>query len=191
MRKIHRFKLSSEERTNLLAITQAPRVAAKKVIKAQALLRADESAEQGAWTDSKIMEAIPIKPATLERLRKRCCEVGPLEALQPKRRTSPPRKRILDGEREAKLITLACSKAPDGRKRWTLRLLADRMIELEYVDAVSYETVRKKLKENKLKPWLKSCWCIPPDANAEFVAHMEDILDVYQRPYDPKRPVVP
>lgn len=147
MRKIYRLKLTSEERSQLKAITKEKRVAAKRVLKAQALLLTDESSEGKAWTDSQIMEAIDIKPATLERLRKRCCEVGPLEAIQPKQRSSPSRKPILDGESEAKLTAIACSKAPNGRKQWTLRLLADRMVELEVVESISHETVRKTLKK--------------------------------------------
>ena len=147
MRKIYRLKLTFEERADLIAITKAKRVAAKKVIKAQALLLADESPGGKAWSDRQIMEAIDIKSATLERLRKRCCEVGPLEALQPKKRVSPPRERILDGESEAKLIAIGCSEAPDGRKQWTLRLLADRLVELEIVDSISHETIRKTLKK--------------------------------------------
>jgi len=77
------------------------------------------------------------------------------------------------------LVTLACSEPPDGRARWTLTLLADRMVELEYVESLSAEAVRKTLKKNKLKPWLKKQWCIPPEANAEFVCAMEDVLEVY------------
>lgn len=87
------------------------------------------------------------------------------------------------------LIALACSQAPEGRSRWTLRLLAERMVQLEQIDHLSYETVRQVLK-NELKPWLSKQWCIPPKANAEFVCKMEDVLEVYRRPYDPQRPVV-
>ena len=143
MPTIHSLKLTSEERAELNAFTRRKKVAASKLKKAQALLLSDQSPDGKAWKDRQIVEAIGIKSATLERLRKRCCEVGPLEALHPKKRVSPARERILDGEREAKLIALACSKAPEGRKRWTLRLLADHMVRLEIVDSVSYETVRR------------------------------------------------
>jgi hypothetical protein len=112
MRKIYRFKLTSDERADLEAITKQKKVAAAKVIKVQSLLLADESPEGKAWKDRQIIEAINIKTASLERLRKRCCEMGPLEALKPKQRTSPPRRQTLDGEREAKLIAIACSAAP-------------------------------------------------------------------------------
>ena len=91
MRKIYRFKLTSDERAYLEAITKQKKVAGAKVIKVQALLLADKSPEGKAWKDRQIIEAINIKLASLERLRKRCCEVGPLETLKPKQRTSPPR----------------------------------------------------------------------------------------------------
>ena len=83
-----------------------------------------------------------------------------------------------------------CSAPPEGHQRWTLRLLADKMVVLEYVESVSHETVRQVLNKNELKPWQRQEWCIPPEANAEFVYHMEDVLDVYKRPADPAYPFV-
>ena len=81
--------------------------------------------------------------------------------------------------------------APAGPcARWTLRLLADRLIELEIVPSVCHETVRQTLRANDLKPWLKRQWCIAPTASAAFVCHLEDVLEVYHRPFDPQRPVV-
>lgn len=147
MRKLYRLKLSSEERQALEALTRKKRIAASKVLKARSLLLADESPEGEAWKDPQIIEAIGIKSATLARLRRQCCEVGPLEALERKQRTTPPREPILDGESEAKLVQLACSKAPKGHARWTLRLLAEKMVTLEFVDSISHETVRQSLKK--------------------------------------------
>lgn len=95
----------------------------------------------------------------------------------------------MDGSAEAKIIAIACSAPPKGYKRWTLRLIADRYVELGYADSISHMTVSRALK-NELRPHLKSEWCIPPHQNADFVAKMEDVLEVYSRPYDPKRPVV-
>ncbi len=103
---------------------------------------------------------------------------------------APGVRRKLDGEQEAHLVALACTPPPVGRRRWTLRLLADQLVELRYVDGVSYETVRQVLKKNELKPWLTKRWCIPPEQSGEFVWRMEDVLDVYSRPYDPTRPQV-
>ena len=91
----------------------------------------------------------------------------------------------LDGRAEAHLVALACTPPPVGRRRLTLRLLADRMVELRYIDGVSYETVRRVMKRNRLKPWLTKRWCIPPEASGDFVWRMEDILD--ERP--PRNPL--
>jgi len=85
--------------------------------------------------------------------------------------------------------TTACSKPPAGRPRWTLELLADKMVELTEHDALSCETVRRRLAENDLKPWRRDMWCIP-SVDAEYVARMEDVLNLYSEAPDPKRPVV-
>ena len=97
------------------------------------------------------------------------------------------RPRIFDGAAEAKLIALACSEPPKGRKRWTLQLLEE---ELNIVERASDNTIGRTLKKNTLKPHLQKQWVIPPDANAAFVANMEDVLEVYHRPHEPEYPVV-
>jgi len=148
MQKLYRIKLSPEERAVLTDFTRSgKRVSAKKVIKARALLLADESENGPGQTDAQVMEATGMRPATLVRLRKRVCEVGPVEALERKTQTSPSRVIIVDGEVEAQLTQLACSEAPDGRNKWTLRLLADKLVELEIVDKISHETVRAAMKK--------------------------------------------
>lgn len=88
------------------------------------------------------------------------------------------------------MIAICCSEAPEGRARWTLKLLSNQLVEMGVVESIAPETVRQTLKKNELKPWLKKEWCIPPKANAEFVCKMEDVLDVYKRPYDANYPVV-
>lgn len=93
------------------------------------------------------------------------------------------------GEVEAKLVVLACSAPPEGRKRWTLRLLADQMVALGHIDRLSNVTVYRRLKANEIKPWQVESWCVPKPS-AKFVAKMEDVLDVYARPYDPRFPVL-
>jgi hypothetical protein len=148
MQKIYRIKLSPEERDDLISLTtSSKRVSAKKVIKARALLLADESEAGPANTDAQIMQATGMKPATLVRLRQRVCEVGPVEALERKAQASPSRMKIVDGEVEAQITRIACSQAPDGRKRWTLRLIAGKLVELEVVGAISHETVRASMKK--------------------------------------------
>ncbi len=151
MPKKYRIKLSTEERVELNdLITSKRRVSAIKVLKAQAILLADESDEGEAFTDNRIVETIGIKPITLVRLRERVCEVGPLEALERKPQETPSRSKKLDGEAEAKLSQIACSEAPEGYNRWTLRLLADRMVELEIVESISHEVIRQTLKKMRL-----------------------------------------
>jgi hypothetical protein len=101
-----------------------------------------------------------------------------------------PRRRVLDGRAEANLIALSCSDPPEGRERWSMRLLADRMVKLGHVESLSYETVRRTLKKNELKPHLKRQWVIPPRKSAALVWRMEEVLDLYEEPYDPRSPVV-
>src|SRR5205085_11934648 len=99
-------------------------------------------------------------------------------------KSSTPRLRKLDGEQEGLLIALTCSPPEEGEDRWTLQLLADKLVELQVVESIAREAVRQVLQKNELKPWLNKQWCIPPEGNADFVCHMEDVLEVYKRPYD-------
>jgi hypothetical protein len=128
-------------------------------------------------------------PETVANVRKRFAEQGFEGALARKPRAAPPVPPIFDGEKEARLITLACSSPPEGRSRWTLQLLADTLVELKIVESVSPSTICRVLK-NELKPHLHQSWVIPPEENGEFVVRMEDIIDLYQRPYDPEVPVI-
>src|SRR5216683_697650 len=189
MRKMYRVKLFGEERGYLEELLRVGKAAARTLLHARILLKADEGPGGPAWNDDQIVEALEVSRSTVERVRTRCVEEGPDVALRP-RPSRQLRLRKLDGAQEAHLIAVACSPAPQGRKRWTLRLLADKAVELDIVDAVSYETVRRTLKKNDLKPWLKEYWCLPSEPSGEFVWHMEDVLDVYTRPYDPLRPQV-
>lgn len=147
MRKIYRIKLSVEERSELLALSRKRNAAAHKVLKARALLLCDESEEGEGLKDPEIIARTGIAKATLGRLRQRCCEVGPLEALERKKQEAASRPRKLDGEGQARLTALACSDPPEGCARWTLSLLADGLVELEVVDSISRETIRSELKK--------------------------------------------
>lgn len=148
MRKIHRIHLTPEERAGLEAFCKKGKSAAK-AIKARSLLLADESSAGPGLKDPAVIAATGIASATLGRLRERACEVGPLEAIHKKISRHPRREIKVTGEVEARLAALACSEAPDGRKRWTLRLLADRLVELEILDSIGPETVRKALKKTR------------------------------------------
>jgi transposase len=176
--------LTPEEREQLQKMISAGVERARKLTHARILLKAD-----AGWLDTAISDALDVSVSTIERVRRRFVEEDLGVALN---RRSPRRKyaRKLDGEAEAHMIALVCGQPPAGRARWTLRLLADKMVELSYVGSLSHETVRQTLSRNELKPWQKREWCIPPQASAEFVYHMEDILDVYTQPADDQRPVV-
>ncbi len=181
-RKRYRVRLSAEERAELSGIVNG-KAAAHRRKHAHILLLADEDREDGGRTDADIASVLGVGPSTVERVRKRCVEEG-LEAALERRKQVNRKPRKLDGAGEAKLVALACSAPPEGYARWTLRLLGDKLVELEVVDSIHKETVRKALKKNNLKPWRKQCWCIPPKANAEFVCAMEDVLEVYHREFD-------
>ena len=146
MGKRYRVTLTPEEREELGRLIARGKADAHKLAHARVLLQADEGAGGPAWVDETIAAAVRISVRTIERVRQRFVEQGLAAALLPK--PSPrlyPRK--LDGEQEAHLLALACSKPPDGKRHWALRLLAARMVELEHVDALSHETVRQILKK--------------------------------------------
>ena len=188
MTKKYIVTLTQEEREELSGIIKKGKNAAK-IRRAHILLGADASAEGKQMTDEAISKAYSVGIRTVERLRERFVLEGFEIALKGKPATDPkPRK--IDGDVEAHLIVLNRSQAPDGYKQWSLRLLADKMVELEYIDDISHESVRQVLKKNELKPHKRLCWVIPPEQNADFVCQMEQVLDVYKRPYDPNHPVI-
>ena len=145
MPKKYVVRLTVEERTTLLDRVKKFKGTSQKVRRAQVLLKAD--ADGSGWTDSKIAEAYNSRVQTIENLRKRLVMEGFELALNGKKRLEPPTRCKLDGEGEAKLIAMRLGKSPAGYGQWTLQLLADEMVALEVVDAISYETVRKVLKK--------------------------------------------
>lgn len=182
-------ELTPEQREELLHMISTGTAAARELTHARILLKADQGPQGPAWRDQRIQEALEVSASTVQRVRKCCVQHGVQEAIAPQA-LQRARRRLLDGTQEAYLIALACSAPPEGSTRWTLRLLATRLVELGYVESISHETVRKALLANELKPWIKKQWCIPTAPDVEFVYHMEDILHVYTRPYDPARPQV-
>jgi transposase len=146
--KKYKVTLTAEERQQLQDLIAAGTAAARKIAHARVLLKAD-AAEGGGpgWTDERIAEAVEVGVATVERVRQRFVEEGLEAALGRKRQDRPSRERVLDGAAEARLIALACSPPPDSRPCWTMKLLADTLVELEVVEAVSDETVRRVMKK--------------------------------------------
>jgi transposase len=147
--KKFKVTLTANERQQLQKLISAGKAAAKKLIHARILLKADAGAGGPAWSDSRIAKAVEVHVDTVARVRERFVEQGLEAALVRKKQAKPSRERVLDGRAEAKLIALACSAAPEGREAWTMQLLADKLVELKVVDSVSDETVRRTLKKTR------------------------------------------
>ncbi|HVI68315.1 MAG TPA: IS630 family transposase [Bradyrhizobium sp.] len=183
-------RLSAEERAQLDELIRKGKRSAQLLTKARILLKADVSERGEGWSDSRIAAALDTSIATIERTRRQLVEEGFEAVLRRKYNPNSARPRIFDGAAEAKLIALTLSPAPEGFARWSLRLLEEKVVELHIVERASDNTIGRTLKKTFLKPHRKQQWVIPPDANAAFVATMEDVLEVYQRPHDPQRPLV-
>jgi transposase len=147
--KRYRVELTPDERRGLNKLVSAGKRSARTLTRARILLKADQAAGGPAWDDGRVAEALGCGRRTVERVRQRLVEEGLDAALTHRPQCRPSRQPVLDGAAEARLIALACSEPPDGRAGWTLRLLADRLVELEVVEAVSYETVRRVLKKTR------------------------------------------
>jgi transposase len=137
-------RLTEDERRALEGLLSGKRVAADRALRARILLKADVDGD--SWSDTEIADAFDVGVSTVHRLRQHLVEDG-LEAALSRRPTSSKRPRKLDGAQEARLIAVTCGPAPEGRARWTLRLLADKLVELEVVDSIGRETVRQTLKK--------------------------------------------
>ena len=146
-RKKYIVRLSSEERRELTRLISTGKAAARRITHARILMLADEGTEGSAWKDEQVAEAIDVTVQTVEKIRKRFVNEGLEAAINRKKRIRPSRERLLDGRQEAQLVVLCCSGPPEGRTRWTLRLLADQLVALDVVDSISHETVRRTLKK--------------------------------------------
>ena len=144
--KKYRVRLTTDEQEELKALVSRGRAAAYRQTHARILLMSDESRADGGMTDADISSALGVGLSMVERVRRRCVEDGIESALNRKKQLRRRQKR-LDGEGEARLIAIACGEPPDGRASWTLKLLADRLVECEIVETISTETVRRVLKK--------------------------------------------
>lgn len=150
--KLYRIKLSEVERLELETIRDQGSRKARIFKKALALLLCDEGPTGPALADSEVLPVVAISPSSLMRLRQRCCEVGPLGALVAKVRDKPARETKVTGEVEARITQLACSRPPEGFARWTLRLLAGHLVEIEVIESISHSTVGLVLKKVRSNP---------------------------------------
>jgi transposase len=178
----YRVELSQAERAELTGLLSGGKHAARKLKRAQILLAAD-----AGTGDEDIAVNVAVGGSTVYRTKRRFVEGNLVAALSEDPRPGAQRK--LSCKEQALLVATACSNPPEGRARWTLELLAGAMVKLTEHEGLSRETVRRRLAENDLKPWRKDMWCIPK-VDGTYVAHMEDVLDLYAEAPDPKRPVV-
>src|SRR3981189_3402075 len=178
----YRVELSQAEREELAAMLGGGKHAARKLKRAQILLAADQGGR-----DEEIARTVRVSLSTVGRTKRRFVEGNLDRALSEEPRPGAERK--LTGKEEALLVATACAKPPAGRRRWKLALRADTMGALTDHDSLSGETVRRRLAENDLKPWRRDMWCIPK-VDGEYVARMEDVLDLYAETPNPARPLV-
>jgi transposase len=178
----YRVTLTPEERQQLEALVRGGKGAVRKLKRAQILLAADARS-----TDEAIAGNVGVGTSTVYRTKQRFVEDGLERALNELPRPGPPRK--LSASDEALLVAVACSSPPPGQARWTLELLAGELVRLTVHETLSGDTVGRRLAEMELKPWQEKMWCIPT-VNSEYVARMEDVLDLYAEAPDPLRPVI-
>lgn len=178
----YRVELSEAERGELQTMLSSGKQAARRLKRAQILL----AAEAGV-PDQTIAKSLGVGGSTVYRTKRRFVEGNLDSALNEEPRPGAARK--LSGQEEALLVATACASPPEGRARWTMELLAGEMVQMTEHDSLSRETVRRRLAENELKPWRQKMWCVP-EVDGEYVARMEDVLDLYAEAPDPQRPVV-
>lgn len=176
----YRVTLSVEERAQLQSLVSGGKGPVRRLKRAQILL----AAEAGASAETIALNVV-VGPSTVYRTKQRFVEEGLEAALSEEPRLGADRK--LSASEEALLVATACSKPPAGRASWTMELLADEMVRLTNHEALSSETVRRRLVEKELKPWQKKMWCIPK-VDTEFVARMEDVLGPLRRGTRPETP---
>jgi transposase len=178
----YRVELNEGERAQLMAMLSGGKHAVRKLKRAQILLAAD-----AGISDAAIAGSVSVGGSTIYRTKQRFVEGNLDLALSEEARPGAARK--LSGKETALLVATVCSSPPEGRKRWTLELLAGEMVQLTEHEGLSRETVRRRLAEDDLKPWLRKMWCIP-QVDGTYVARMENVLDLYAEEADPMHPVV-
>ncbi len=180
--KKYKVQLTDEERNELQNLCSRGKQSSRKIRKANILLESDRG-----QTDEQIVQNLYVGQATVERTRRRFVEGNLKYALSDVQRNGRPKK--FDGVQRTALIALACTTPPQGRAIWTAELLAEQMVGLGVVEAISPGSIRMILKKEDLKPWQKQQWCIPK-IDANYVWRMEEVLELYADPFDETRPVV-
>lgn len=175
-------QLTEAETAQLELMLRKGKSAAREQTRARILLKAAIGCK-----DADIMKALSVSAALVRKTRTRCAEEGMEAALHD--RPHPGAAPKLSEKQYAQIIATACTTAPVGHDHWTLRLLADKVVQLGFAESFSHEAIRQLLKKNTIKPWQQQEWCLA-EVGADFVAPMEDVLDLYEAPYDAKHPLV-
>lgn len=183
MNYLYRVELTTDERNQLTEMLSKGKHSARRLKRANLLLLADHRQH----SDAEISTLLHVSTSTIYRIKRRFVEEGLEFALSEGSRSGQPK--MLDAKEDAMLITIACTTPPQGRSRWTLSLLANQFVALTDVESISLETVRQRLKQNELKPWQQKMWCIGK-MDADYVAHMEHVLDLYEEEADEDYPLV-
>jgi len=186
----YKVELSEDEIKFLNALTHKGNTSsARTIMHANVLLQSNDLSPTRK-TDREIAEMFSISKTTVNQIRKTYITEGLKSALHRKTRLTAPNLSKITGEFEALVIAAALSPAPQERARWTLRLLAEHCMEKQYVVSISYVTIGEMLNTNQVKPHISEYWCIPKENDASFVSNMEDVLNIYQKPYNSLIPVV-
>ena len=190
-KKKYEVLLTPEDESVLKSMTHTGnKYSAREILHAQVLLHSNDSRPGEKKNNRELAEWLDISPTTVNQIRRTYAESGLEAALRRKTRITPPVASKITGDFEAKVIAAALGPPPEGRSRWTLRLLAEHCMEKKYIVSVSYVAIGELLNTNELKPHLSKYWCIPKQNDPAFVANMEDVLGIYQRPHCKNTPVV-
>ena len=186
----YKVELSEEEVKQLQKIThKGNKNSASTIMHANVLLNTNDL-NPNKRTDRELSEIFGISKTTVNQIRQTYFSYGLEAALKRKTRLTPANASKITGDFEAQVIATALSPAPKGRSNWTLRLLAEHCMEKKYILEISHTAIGEMLNTNEVKPHLSKYWCVPKENDSHFVAHMENVLGIYQRPYNPKIPVI-
>jgi hypothetical protein len=184
-------KLSEDEISRLRQITHnGSKASAKTILHANILLNTDDSDLKLKKNDRELAEIFGISPTTVNQIRKTYATLGMEAALNRKTRLTAPILSKITGDFEAHVVAMALGPTPKGRAKWTLRLLAEHCLANQYIVSISHTAIGEMLNTNQVKPHLSKYWCIPKENDVAFVTNMEDVLGIYQKPYDAHHPVI-
>jgi hypothetical protein len=190
-KKEYIVRLSEDEISKLRQITHnGSNATAKTIMHANVLLNTDDNNPEHRKSNKELAEIFGISPTTVNQIRKTYVTLGIEAALNRQTRLTAPILSKITGDFEAHVVAMALGPTPKGRAKWTLRLLAERCLTNHYIVSISHTAIGKMLNTNQVKPHLSKYWCIPKENDAAFIANMEDVLRIYQKPYNPRYPVI-